>query len=404
MGNHWHLEHSIRVNKQELAKTVLEDSGWIGADKDDFVLVLEAMSSLLVLDSFRHLDQLKTAYAPFDPDTDYMQVNEAQNFSPDECLDKIEKGIVQLLEKANFERVTWEMVDEWVQKSGDFWGVRLEVPHDEFERVVMYSRGEKFINRKVRRWWRPWLKDVVPTAGFSRVAVFVNKKGKHEKTGESSNPKVFLRLFKDIPKTEIPMVFPGAKVRLTTLDQSLIGYPLLSGGFLVAYNLIATILKVGFTALLGLTTWPLAFAFGGYGYKTYYNYVTKRQDFDLRMTKNLYYQSLDSNAGVVMRLLDEAEEQDSCECILGYYCLLKYAPHGGWSEKQTDDFVEIFFKRHFGLDLDFDFQDCLSKLKRFGVVVENGGLLTALKPAEALKELQTHWQQGLFCRQMVEPF
>lgn len=403
MGNHWHLEHSIRINKQELAKTALMDSGWTGAQRDDFVSVLEAMSSLLVLDSFHQLDRLKLAYSQFDPDAEYGDLDETKIKSREKCLDRIEQGIIKLLEKANFERVTWEMVEEWVEKAGDFWGLRLEVPHDEFEKIVMYARGEKFINRKVRRWWRPWLKDVVPTIGFSRVAVFVKMKEKPRKSGEVASQKVFLKLFKDIPKTEIPMVFPGAKVRLTTIDHSLIGYPLVSGGFLIAYNLIATVLKVGFTALLGLTTWPLAFAFGGYGYKTYYNYVSKRQDFDLRMTKNLYYQSLDSNAGVVMRLLDEAEEQESRECILGYYCLLRYAPPGGWSEKQLDDYVEMFLNQHYGLTVDFEVKDCLAKLRGFELVVERDGLLQALEPAQALVKLHAHWQDGIFRREMLEP-
>jgi hypothetical protein len=392
MGNHWHLEQTIFVTKQELARKAIEDSNWDEAEKLQFTNVIGAVSNLLVLESFNKLDHLKAIYTKFDPDSENLESLTNYSVSEDAFLEELEKGIIDLLEKGNFERITWEMVTQWVEKSGDFWGLKLEIPHDEFERTLIYSRGEKFINRKVRRWWKPWIKEVIPTPGFSRIVVFIKMKPKERKSGEFSHQKVFLKLFKNIPKNEISMIFPGAKVRLTGIDQSLISYPLFSGIILVIYNVIMTILKVGFTALLGITTWPLALAFGGYGYKTYYNYVSKRQNYELRLTKNLYFQSLDSNAGVVMKLLEEAEEQESRECILGYYALLKYAPPQGWNEKQLDDYVELFLARNYGLEVDFEIKDCLEKLTYFGIVSSADGYYRALKPCDAITKLTELWQ------------
>ena len=60
-------------------------------------------------------------------------------------------------------------------------------------------------------------------------------------------------------------------------------------------------------------------------------YQSTRQAYHLMLTQSLYYQNLDNNAGVLTRLLDEAEEQECREVLLGYYCLWKYGPEQGWT-------------------------------------------------------------------------
>jgi len=52
---------------------------------------------------------------------------------------------------------------------------------------------------------------------------------------------------------------------------------------------------------------------GGYGYKSYHSHTVKKTRYSLQLTKSLYFQTLDSNAGVLFRLLDEAEEQECRE-------------------------------------------------------------------------------------------
>ena len=148
----------------------------------------------------------------------------------------------------------------------------------------------------------------------------------------------------------------------------------------------------------------MALAFGGYGYRSYYNYVTKRQNYDLRMTKNLYFQLLDSNAGVISRLMDEAEEQQSREVMLGYYCLLKYAPEKGWTSHQLDDFIELFFTQHFVKKIDYDVVDGIKKLKSLGLVEESGTMLKAIPIEDALQKLQAKWAIQLSEQQVFSKY
>ncbi|NDE00084.1 hypothetical protein EB008_07350, partial [bacterium] len=126
--------------------------------------------------------------------------------------------------------------------------------------------------------------------------------------------------------------------------------------------------------------------------------------YDLQMTKHLYFQLLDSNAGVISRLIDEAEEQQSREVMLGYYCLLKYAPEKGWNIRQLDDFVELFFAQHFVKKIDYDVVDGVKKLKALGLVEESEGMLKAIPIDDALKKLQDKWAVQLSEQQLFSKY
>src|SRR5258708_31012385 len=108
---------------------------------------------------------------------------------------------------------------------------------------------------------------------------------------------------------------------------------------------------------------PIAALFG-YGYKQYYTYSTTKKTYSLMLTQSLYYQNLDNNCGVLTRLLDEAEEQECRETLLGYYFLWKYAPAQGWTSGQLDDYVELFLEGAVKLKGDFEIGDALDKLER----------------------------------------
>ncbi len=405
MANHRHLENSILVRKGDLVRLIIDDCGFDHKDKEKLILLLEAICSLIFMEFVEPLEAMKSAYYFFDPDSDHLVIKKTiNNNPPDTSIDILESGFVKLIEHANFKKLTWENVHQWEQESSKSWGLNVQIQQEEFDRLLMYYRGDTYLLRRSSKWWKPWKKEKIPTPGFSRFAIFVKMKPRMKDDSSTFSNHVILKLFKDIAKNEIPMIFPGAKVRLNRIDQSMIGYPIITGLGLLLYNVIVGILKLGLSALMGITIWPLALAFGGYGYRSYYNYVTKRQNYDLRMTKTLYFQSLDSNSGVITRLLDEAEEQQSREALLGYYCLLKYAPDSGWTTTQLDDFIELFFNQHFEKKIDYDVVDCVKKLQSFGLVETSNERLKAVPVGEALTKLQSQWPQRLFGKNLFSRF
>ncbi len=135
----------------------------------------------------------------------------------------------------------------------------------------------------------------------------------------------------------------------------------------------------------------MAGALGGYGYKSYHSYQVKKQDYSLRLTKSLYFKSLDNNTGVLMRLLDEAEEQECRETFLAYFFLWKYAPPEGWRAEQLDDYVELYLEGNANLKVDFEIGDALAKLERLKIVRKVGDAYHAQPLDKTLEMLDWTW-------------
>jgi hypothetical protein len=196
------------------------------------------------------------------------------------------------------------------------------------------------------------------------------------------------------------MLLPGARVRLSSLDRALILYPLVAGVGLVAFNILMSITnrmqETQLDEILGklgtvMVLWSVALAVGGYGFKSYSTWQIKKQKYNFQLTRSLYYQTLDSNTGVLMRILDEAEEQECRETILAYYFLLKHAPASGWTSEQLDDYVEMYLEGTAGLKVDFEIGDALAKLERLHIVKRTGKLYQAVPLEKALELLDWQW-------------
>jgi hypothetical protein len=113
----------------------------------------------------------------------------------------------------------------------------------------------------------------------------------------------------------------------------------------------------------------------------------------LQLTQSLYYQNLDNNAGVLYRILDEAEEQETREVLLAYFYLWRYAGAAGWTAAQLDDYVELDLERALGTAVDFEIEDALDKLVRAGVVVRTGDRYEALPVESALEKMDDTWDR-----------
>src|SRR3954469_4245955 len=95
--------------------------------------------------------------------------------------------------------------------------------------------------------------------------------------------------------------------------------------------------------------------------------MNTKQKYQLNLTQSLYYQNIDNNAGVIHRMIDEAEEQENCEAILAYYFLWRRGDEG-YTTQALDLEVERFLEPLAGRDVDFEIADALEKLERLGLV------------------------------------
>jgi hypothetical protein len=113
------------------------------------------------------------------------------------------------------------------------------------------------------------------------------------------------------------------------------------------------------------------------------------------MARNLYFHSMADNQGVMTLLADRAAEEDVKEEILLYSVLAKRQVNIR-ELKTVDEDIEKYLAQTFGLDVDFDVEDALSRLKEEGVVTQlDDGTLQALPPREAAAHIDKLWDACL---------
>jgi hypothetical protein len=224
-----------------------------------------------------------------------------------------------------------------------------------------------------------------------RRLVIIMKLRQHPRLGPGVDTQhVFIKLFKDIPRADADMLLPGARVRLKLMDRGKLGFGLLSGvatmGYRMANELGGLIQGV---MLSDNALWGLTAGLAGYGYKSYYDYQQTRQAYHLNLTQSLYFQNLDSNAGVMTRLFDEAEEQEIKTTLLAYYCLWRYGGEAGLTEEELEALMGLYLDRYAEVMTLCEPGEPLRKLARLGLVEGVAGRQYAPPLSWALEQLRT---------------
>ncbi|MGH7222874.1 MAG: DUF3754 domain-containing protein, partial [Gemmataceae bacterium] len=249
--------------------------------------------------------------------------------------------------------------------------------------------------RRRRRWYNPYGSAEAEVPIYRRLVLILKLRRHPRLRGPIDTDNVYLKIFKDIPKLDVVMLLPGARVHLSRLDRGKIGLPLLSGLALAAWNILqdmAVLLERW--AASPNTLWALAAGGIGYGYKSFHGYQQTRQRYHLTLTQSLYFQNLDSNAGVLMRLFDEAEEQESRLAILAYWCLWRYGGPDGWTTADLDASVEMYLDRYADLPLFCRCNAALTQLQKLRLVETMGERFRAVAPPRAVEILNAGWNQS----------
>jgi hypothetical protein len=186
------------------------------------------------------------------------------------------------------------------------------------------------------------------------------------------------------------MLLPGTRVKMSLKDRIKIIMPTASGLVISAYKafkgaLVAAAAGVyGILAVIGVTC--------GYGLRSFYGYLQTKQRYQLNLTESLYYQNLDNNAGVIARLLNDAEEQENREAVLAYFFLWHNASARGLTAHELDVRIEQFLSECLGRPIDFEVEDALAKLLRLGLVRQTADhRYLPLTLNEALRVLDVAW-------------
>ncbi len=401
MAEYEDREHYIPLRKSDLVELLVKDPKLDYTERDPFRQFCRLVSSVWHFEYLETLDRLKNAYAPFDPDTTCKPLAELPKEKRPEKIDQLFTQFVALMERANFKRLSRKDVEAAVEGGASDWGINMDVNFDVFERLELFIRGEGNVTRTKKHPIFRWRKETKKVDSYQRLVLLV-KLRKHKRIPEGvDTERVFLKMFKDIPKLDLEMVLPGTTIQMPSftrwkLSTSLIG-SLGYGLYSVGKTLIVAVEKI-FTAAAQFAFTAVEFALftpfmvlGGYAYKQYAGYQITKQTYSKMLTESLYYQNLDNNAGVITQVMDEAEEQECRETILAYYYLWKYAPAEGWEAGQLDDYVELELEGKLNLKVDFEIEDALAKLEKLGIVKKHGDRYSAVDLDKALEMLDYRW-------------
>jgi len=206
-----------------------------------------------------------------------------------------------------------------------------------------------------------------------------------------SSDYVYIKLFKNMPRSDVEMAFPNTQVRFRLFDKIKFGVTASSG---FGVGVIST---AGKLALLS-NPYTLVMTLGGLGgiaARQVGNFIAQRNRYMVVLAKNLYFHSMADNRGVMTLLADRAADEDIKEEMLLYTAIANHRFKA--SDLETiDRGIEDYLSQTFGINVDFDVSDALDRLKKEGIVtVLEDGTLKTLVPEEAAHHIDKLWDACL---------
>jgi hypothetical protein len=397
MAEYKDREHYIPLRKGDLIELLASHKDLPSQDRDGFRQLCTLVGAVFHFEYLERLEKLKDAFAPFDPDSQTAPLKPLSDAERERKRAEVFREFTSLMERANFKHLSRDDVQAAIEGGASDWGINMYVNWDVFEQLEIYARGDSKSTRTRRHAILFWRKIEKEVDTYSRLVILV-KLRPHKKLPENINTEaIFLKLFKDIPKLDLEMVLPGTQLQMPRSQRYKLGGSLLGTIGYAIWKVWTDLwfavkaVAAGAMGAVGAALWGPFVLLAGYGYKQYYSYQVTKQTYSKMLTESLYFQTLDNNAGVLTRLLDEAEEQECREALLGYYCLWRFAPPEGWTAEHLDDYVELFLEGTCNLKVDFEIGDALDKLERLGMVEKSGDHYRAAPLTTALERLDYRW-------------
>ncbi|MCU0953571.1 MAG: TMEM143 family protein [Hyphomicrobium sp.] len=368
----------------------------------------------------RKLMSLLRAYEPFDPDSDLLITRQ---YTPDEKK-RLQKRTVsdvkRVLERANYVAIDPKSVELILTKDSHY-GLDLQVDLGVFEECLLYYRG-KSTKRDKRTNYRKFLRKeefdvpiyrrlllLFKLKPFDvRVREIMAEKNLSEKEAakvvarlrgslpvEVKEDNIYIKLFKNIPRNDLEMVFPNTRVRFRLLDKIKLG---VTGGGAVGMGLFGTAGKLaagGLTVANPIALMGALAGLGGIAFRQGVNFFNQKQRYMVVMAQNLYFHAMADNRGVLIKLGERGAEEDVKEEILLYSVLAKEKCKRSDLD-HIDAAIESYLMKTFAIRVDFDLPDALERLLADGIVTEDAdGTLLTLQPAEAAQLLDRKWDRFL---------
>ncbi len=410
-------EKFIPVTRQAVMERLTRPHAWPGQQAHD------ARRFFRYLDYWRQqtyaarLHAIEQDYEPFNPDSDLLVT---RKFTSDERFSMRQRlvgHLAQLLEQANFTRIDTSRI-ELILTAESHYGLDLHVDLAAFDELMIFYRGatkQSDSRRSLRKLYLRHEEFEVPV--FQRLCVVFKLKpdevrireimadrGCDRKEAERAVKRmraalppqiksdfVYLKLFKNIPRSDIEMVFPNTRIRFRMFDKIRLGVTAGSG---LGMGIVGTAGKIA------VASNPIALAGAmaglcGVAARQATSFMNQRNRYMATMAQNLYFHSMADNRGVTTLLANRAAEEDIKEEMLLYSVLAKELVRRR-DLKDADRAIEQYLQNTFGIEVDFDLEDALGRLLADGIVTEqDDGTFKTLPPAAAAQHIDVMWDKYL---------
>ncbi len=408
-------EHFIPITETDLVSKLSNDLDF-SADKNLlFKRFCKIYISLYHAKFFTRLQGLKNNYLPFSPDRATLPLKQYSAEGLNRLQKKLITEIQSIVQKANYTQITKDELNQALAETSPY-GLDVSVNFDDFEEIHLYYRGLTTKIEEKRSWRTLYLKiEKVEVPIYRRLFLVLKLKNtdhkptqlpfyrdpkhyllqkwrhlfrlKMEKGGDSSF--IYLKLFKDIPKSDLEMLFPNTRVEVKRFDKVTMG---VSGGG----GIIGGIMAVGTKIAQAAHPMTVLFAVAGFVgiiWRELGKVVSSRNRYMATLAKSLYFHNLDNNLGVLTNLIEMAEAQECKESILTYGFLSSKEKHG-CSQNELDQMVENYLSKTYSIQIDFELSDGIRKLQESGLLEKTpDDQLKVLPIEQAVQHLDREWDE-----------
>ena len=374
-------DHSIPASLERVTAWVAADQ--LASSSAPTASALRLLTALLRLESTNRADTLKSAFAA---------TIEAGAVPNTPTYDSFVAALHELLGRANYREISGAELQEAFDSEA-LSSVKIQVDMTAFAALHIFARGKERRSETVRSLFG-LRKRRVEFDVLERVFVFSSL--------AKSDGALNLKLFGNIPVPDMEMLLPNCKVKMRRIDQAVVFLPATISVVLAASKVLFSLTAIwsAIQFYTGLSKdepivsggWGLvaagSFTLLGITMGAYTKYQKRRLEYANAHSRTLYFQTLDSESGAFLRVLDEAFEEEAKEAVLAYAFLLA---HGPSTETALDERVEQWLRTKIGAPVDFEVDDALAKLARLGIATRAGDVWTAMPAAAATERLRAQW-------------
>ena len=366
---------------------------------------------------------LEQAYEPFSPDSDLLMTRQYTEHERIALQRRVVGGMEQLLTQANYTKIDPSQI-ELIMTRESHYGLDLHVDLGAFDELLIYYRGASSRKDQRRTLSKFMRKQEFDVPIYRRLFVMFKLKPAAQRVEELMRDKriprkaaektvrwtrkmmstevrddcVYMKLFKNMPRTDIEMIFPNTRVNFRSMDKLKLG---ITSGAGLGVGMFGAVGKLALAASNPVAAAGAAVGLGTVAFRQGMKFMNQRQRYMMIMAQNLYFHAMADNSGVIMKLAARAAEEDFKEEVLLYSVLAKQRVHRS-ELPAVDAAIERYLAETFDTCVDFDISDALGRLIAEGIVTElSDGTLVTLPPEEAATHIDRKWD--VFLDDLTEP-